>query len=178
MNANYSEKCTAGGNPTCFFIGRGKMIRRFALSLTFMAGVSTFTFAQNFVWTMKLKNGEHYSSVAFQNLRNDTLFFLRAANYSDWITVDSLAELRRERRGAILPATLIGSVAGGAIGYAVKPTSENASESNVYGATFGAVFGGVVGYLIGSFVQADEVIDMAKLDHASKLSALRKITSQ
>ncbi|MDL1891838.1 hypothetical protein FBQ87_02970 [Sphingobacteriales bacterium CHB3] len=78
-------------------------------------GVSAST-AQDFDYEIRLTNGERYANVALVELGGDTLHFLHKKNFPDWVLLDSLTEIRRERTGAILPATIIGGAGGGAIG--------------------------------------------------------------
>ncbi|MEK7671599.1 MAG: hypothetical protein AAB344_05195, partial [Bacteroidota bacterium] len=77
--------------------------------------VSSHSRAQDFNWNLTTKSGEEYSRVALERLSSDTLYFLHKSNYPDWIVADSIVQLRRGRRGAILPGTLIGAAGGGAL---------------------------------------------------------------
>ncbi len=135
---------------------------------------SSFVHAHDFVWKVKLQNGEEYPRVALDRLSHDTLYFLHKSNYADWIVVDSIAQLKRERKGAILPATLIGAVGGGAVGFALKPVARDQEEANVYSAAFGVVVGGVAGYFIGSLIQPDEVVELSSLNHESKVQQVQQ----
>lgn len=135
---------------------------------------SCLAYAQDFDWQLRTKGGEEYSHVALERLSNDTLYFLQQTNYSDWIHVDSVTQLRRERREAILPATLIGAAAGGAIGFAVKPVARDQEQANVYSAAFGVIVGGVAGFLVGSNIQSDDVYDLQPLSRQSKADVLKK----
>jgi hypothetical protein len=137
--------------------------------------VSSHSRAQDFNWNLTTKSGEEYSRVALERLSNDTLYFLHKSNYADWIVADSIVQLRRERRGAILPGTLIGAAGGGALGVALKPVARDQEEANVYSAAFGVVIGGVAGYLIGSTIQSDEVYELHQLDHQAKVDTLKRI---
>lgn len=152
-------------------------IRRSGLLLILLF-LSSVTHSQDFDWKLKTKSGEEYPRVALQRLSNDTLYFLHKSNYADWIQVDSIAQLQRERRGAILPGTIIGAAGGGALGFALKPVARNQEEANVYSTVFGVVLGSVTGFLVGSVAQADEVFDMKNLTHEARRTLLEKLTSQ
>ncbi len=136
--------------------------------------VSSHSRAQDFNWNLTTKSGEEYSRVALERLSNDTLYFLHKSNYADWIVADSIVQLRRERRGAILPGTLIGVAGGGALGVALKPVARDQEEANVYSAVFGVVIGGVAGFLVGSNIQPDEVIELYQLSRQAKIEILSK----
>ncbi len=129
--------------------------------------------AQNHDWSVTLSSGEKFQQVALTRLTPDSLIVTTRADLSEWLLLDSLVELRRERRSAILPAVLIGAAGGGAVGYALKPTAVNQGEANLYSIAFGLVVGGAAGFVIGSNLQSDEVIDIRGLDRAAKVSLLR-----
>lgn len=140
-----------------------------------LAGSATEVLAQDFVWTLTTTNGERSANVALQRLKDDTLFILRNENFRDIVLLDSLATLERTDRKAILPAMLIGTVAGGVTGYSVKPTSKDQNEADIYGGVFGAVLGGVAGYLIGSILQTDEIVDLRDSSLLAKAEKLQRI---
>jgi ABC-type phosphate/phosphonate transport system permease subunit len=129
--------------------------------------------AQQYDWSIALSNGEKFQQVALTRLTPDSLIVTTRADLSEWFLLDSLVELRRERRSAILPAVLIGAAGGGAVGYALKPTAVNQGEANLYSIAFGLVVGGAAGFVIGSNLQSDEVIDMRGLGREAKVNLLR-----
>ncbi len=125
-------------------------------------------------WSVVLSSGERFTQVALTRVTQDSLIVTTRSNLSEWFLVDSLVELRREQRSAILPAVLIGAAAGGAIGYALKPTAVKQGEADLYSIAFGLVLGGVAGFVVGSNVQADEVFDLRQLDRQAKVQLLRE----
>lgn len=130
--------------------------------------------AQEYGWSVLLANGERFQQVTLTRVTQDSLIVTAQTNLSEWLLLDSLIELRRERRSAILPAVLIGAAGGGAIGYALKPTAVNQGEADVYSIAFGVVLGGVAGFVVGSNLQADEVFDMRKLDREAKAQVIKR----
>jgi hypothetical protein len=129
--------------------------------------------AQSLEWTVRLANGESLQRVALTRLTPDSLIVTDQSEYAEWILVDSVAQLQRERRGAILPSVLIGSVGGGVLGIALKPVAKNQGEADAYSAVFGVVVGGVAGFLVGSLIQSDDVYDFRTLDHPARISLLK-----
>lgn len=132
--------------------------------------------AQDFDYEIRLTNGERYANVALVELGGDTLHFLHKKNFPDWVLLDSLTEIRRERTGAILPATIIGGAGGGAIGFALKPVARDQEQADIYSAAFGFVVGGVAGFFLGSKILPDEVYDLATMDREAKTETMSRIT--
>ncbi len=153
-------------------------VRRSGLWLYSVLLMATVANAQNRSWSISLVSGEEMQNVALQAIGHDTLYISRSANFSDWIVLDSIAQLRHETQGAILPATLIGGVVGGVIGFSVQPSSKNQSEANVYGTVFGVIVGGAAGFLVGSFLQSDAVYDLTKLGRPERIRIVIGLVSQ
>ncbi|MER3525339.1 MAG: hypothetical protein C4326_15175 [Ignavibacteria bacterium] len=133
--------------------------------------------AQSFDWSVIFSGGEILARVALTRITPDSLIVTTSSQYAEWVHLDSLLEVRRERRGALLPAALIGGASGGVIGYAIKPTAVKQGEADVYSVVFGVVIGGAVGFLIGSHLESDEVFDLRSLDRATKLQLLQGLVS-
>lgn len=139
-----------------------------ALSLSGVASLH----AQGFDWSVERSNGEKLTNVALTRITPDSIVLTTEAQYEEWVALDSVVELRRERRSAVLPATLIGAAAGASIGYALKPTAMQQGEANLYSIGFGMVLGGVGGFLIGSNLQPDEVINLRGMGRAERFDSL------
>ncbi len=143
-----------------------------------MCLISAVSPAQESSWNLLLVSGEEMQNVSLQTIGHDTLYIARSKNFSDWVVVDSIAQLRHETQGAILPATLIGGAVGGVIGFSVHPASKNQSEANVYGTVFGVIVGGAAGFLVGSLMQSDTVYDLTKLDRSERIRIVSGLVSQ
>jgi outer membrane lipoprotein SlyB len=126
-------------------------------------------------WNLTLTNGDHYADVVLERVSNDTLYFRHKSNYLDRVEIDSLAQLVRFRRSAILPSSLIGGAGGGIIGYALKPASVEHGKGDVYSALFGVVVGGVAGFFIGDAIQSDEVFEMQRVSRAQRIELLTRL---
>jgi hypothetical protein len=126
-------------------------------------------------WSLTLTNGDHYADVVLERVSNDTLYFRHKSNYLDRVEIDSLAQLVRLRRGAILPSSLIGGAGGGVIGYTLKPVSTEQGKADVYSALFGVVIGSVAGFFIGDAMQSDEVFEIQQVNHAQRIELLKRL---
>ncbi len=135
--------------------------------------MSSGAMAQEYDWSVVLSTGEAFQRVALTRLTQDSLIVTARTSLSEWLQLDSLVELRREHRSAILPAVLVGAAGGGAVGYALRPTAVNQSEADIYSIAFGIVIGGAAGFVVGSNLQSDEVFDMRHLDREGKMRLLR-----
>lgn len=131
--------------------------------------------AEEFSWTIRTHGGDEYVGYALDRVNGDTLFVARQTGQTEIVLLDSIASLKRERRGAVLPATIIGAAAGGVAGYALKPVARDQEQANVYSAAFGVVIGGVTGYLVGSLLQPDEVVELRGASDEERARRVRKL---
>lgn len=131
--------------------------------------------AREFPWTVVTLGGDEYVGYSLDRLSGDSLFIARPTGQTEFVLLDSIAALRRERHGAVLPATIVGGVGGGVAGYALKPVAKNQEEANVYSAAFGVVIGAVTGYLVGSLLQPDEVVELRGASGEERARRVQKL---
>ncbi len=152
------------------------MKRLVKLGILFWISVSVCLSASEREWNLTLTNGDRYSDVVLERVSNDTLYFRHKTNFLDRVEIDSLAQVVRVRRSAILPSSLVGLAGGGAIGYALKPVAVEQGKADVYSALFGVVVGGVAGYFIGDAIQPDEVFEMGKVSREQRRELLVRLS--
>ncbi len=126
-------------------------------------------------WLILMKGGEAVQNVALNSLKNDTLYFSIARNFSDYVSLDSIVHISRKKGDAALPGLLIGGVAGGVAGYAVKPETRNESETRIYSTLFGLLVGGGVGFLAGSQFESTEYYDLSVSDVPTKRMIIERL---
>lgn len=125
-------------------------------------------------WSLTLTNGDHFTDVVLERVSSDTLYFRHKSNYLDRVEIDSLAQLVRFRRSAVLPSSLIGGAGGGVLGYALKPVAVEQGKADLYSALFGIVVGSVAGFFIGDAIQSDEVFEMQKVSREQRIELLTR----
>lgn len=155
-------------------LSRGKIVASFIISLLLVS----FSFAQSHEWSVRLASGEVFERVALTRLTADSLVITEGSGYAEWLLIDKIAQLRKEKRSAILPSAIIGGVGGGVTGYSMRPTARYQTEANLYSVGFGMLVGAGVGYLVGSLIQSDEVIDLRQLDRQAKADRLKALVQQ
>lgn len=152
---------------------RGSVRRRWLVVVVSTAAAAVAP-AQEFDLEVLLSSGERLSQVAFTRLTPESLIVTSRTDFTDWLALDSVVEVRRENRSSLLPGVLIGGVVGGGIGYALKPNAVRQDEANLYSVAFGVVLGGVAGYVVASALQSDDVFDLRGQDRRQKHSRLKE----